>query len=110
MATTKKARKNGGTPKGGTSGSAPKKSEPVAAAEAKVDEQSKTAETRTSSAPKKKKVAAAKSWRIILIEGATYSIAGLDFVAGRPLVTTDPKIPELLQYNGRFRIEPSGGG
>ena len=104
MATTKKARGNGG---GKT---APKSAPPKSVATVAEAEQPKAAAT-----PKKKALATSskvkpKTYRIILIEGATLERKGHNFVAGRPLVTADEKLYEALKSNGRFRCDVVEGG
>ena len=49
-------------------------------------------------------------FHIHLIGGARLVTKGFDFVAGRPLITTDEKVYEKFQNNGRFRIDIREGG
>lgn len=47
---------------------------------------------------------------IHLTQGSRYSSRGINFVAGRPLVTSDVKLYEVFRFNGRLRIDVREGG
>lgn len=109
MATTKKPRPK---PVVSTSEPAAAKTK-VDAPEAKSDPpiEPKAVESKDS-APKKKKLAPKKGrvFSIHLIEGSSYSFAGHNFVAGRPLVTQDERLYKAIKSKGRFRVDVREGG
>lgn len=126
MATTKKPRKKkaaASKPRSKVVASKPRSKKVVASepAAAKVDEPEATSEAKKPSIEPevveakrvpKKKIARSigRVFHIHLIEGASLSSRGFNFVAGRPLVTSDEKIFKLFEFNGRFRIDVREGG
>lgn len=51
-----------------------------------------------------------KLYRITLIEGSSLKQGRLSFDAGRPLITSDPKVYEKFCNDGHFRCEILKGG